>query len=198
MLCTREGLGPKSISPKSASPLRGARKGPVIETPRLTLRPVQADDAPRLAMLASDIGVARMTAALPHPYPRSAAEGFVAHAAEADFARHVAFAIDGEDGDLVGILGFQAKNGPAPELGFWLGRPYWGKGYATEAATAALDWVRDEWGKRWVVAGHFVDNPGSGQVLINAGFLYTGEVQQTPSRARGGAEVPTRMMVWLA
>jgi RimJ/RimL family protein N-acetyltransferase len=193
MLCTREGLGPKSISP-----IHGPRRGPVIETPRLTLRPVQADDAARLAVLASDIGVARMTSVIPHPYPRSAAEGFVARASEADFARHVVFAIDGEDGDLIGTLGFQVKNGPAPELGFWLGRPYWGKGYATEAATGALEWVRDEWGKRFVVAGHFKDNPGSGQVLINAGFLYTGEVQHIPSRARGGTEVPTRMMVWLA
>jgi RimJ/RimL family protein N-acetyltransferase len=198
MLCTREGLGPRSIRSRGVSPTHGARRGPVIETPRLTLRPVQADDAARLAVLASDIGVARMTRAMPHPYPRSAAETFVARASEADFARHVVFAIDGEDGDLVGTLGFQVKNGPAPELGFWLGRPYWGKGYATEAATGALDWVRDEWGKRYVVAGHFADNPGAGQVLINAGFLYTGEVQTTTSRARGGAEAANRMMVWLA
>jgi RimJ/RimL family protein N-acetyltransferase len=193
MLCTNEGLGPKRVSPTVAP-----RKGPVIETPRLTLRPVQAEDAGPIAALASDIGVARMTQAMPHPYPRSAADQFVARAAEADFARNITFAIDGEDGDLIGVLGLESKNSPAPELGYWLGRPYWGKGYATEAVTAALDWVKDEWGKRYLVAGHFADNPASGEVLIKAGFLYTGEVQHAVSRARGGTEVPTRMMVWLA
>jgi RimJ/RimL family protein N-acetyltransferase len=103
---------------------------------------------------------------------------------------------------LAGILGFHPKAGPhspelAPELGYWLGKPYRGRGYATEAVNGALDWVRGEWGKRYVIAGHFADNPQSGQVLIKAGFLYTGEVLMTPSKARGEA-VPTRMMVWLA
>ncbi|MGA0602476.1 GNAT family N-acetyltransferase [Caulobacter sp. KR2-114] len=191
MLCTREGLEPKRVN---AAP----RKGPVLETPRLTLRPPQADDAAALAMLAGDIGVARMTRAIPHPFPRSAAERLIDHLGAADFARQVAFAVDGEDGDLVGVVALDMKNGPAPELGFWLGRPHWGKGYATEAVTAALDWVKDEWGKRFVVAGHFADNPAAGEVLVKAGFLYTGEVRQLASRARGGAEAPTRMMVWLA
>lgn len=193
MLCTREGLEPKRVHANTAP-----RKGPVLETPRLTLRPLQADDAAPLATLASDIGVARMTSLMPHPFPRSAAERLIDHVGASDFARQVAFAIDGEDGDLAGVLALDMKNGPAPELGFWLGRAHWGKGYATEAVTGALDWVKDEWGKRYVVAGHFADNPGAGEVLIKAGFLYTGEVQRLASRARGGAEVPTRMMVWLA
>lgn len=191
MLCTREGLEPKRVN-------TAPRKGPVLETPRLTLRPLLADDAAALATLASDIGVARMTSLMPHPFPRSAAERLIDHVGASDFAHKVAFAVDGEDGDLAGVVALDMKNGPAPELGFWLGRSHWGKGYATEAVGAALDWVKDEWGKRYVVAGHFADNPGAAEVLIKAGFLYTGEVQQVASRARGGAEVPTRMMVWLA
>ncbi len=193
MLCTREGLEPKRVNANTAP-----RKGPVLETPRLTLRPLQAGDAASLAVLASDIGVARMTSLMPHPFPRSAAERVIDHVGASDFARQVAFAVDGEDGDLAGIVALDMKNGPAPELGFWLGRAHWGKGYATEAVTAALDWVKDEWGKRYVIAGHFADNPSAAEVLIKAGFLYTGEVQSVASRARGGAEVPTRMMVWLA
>ncbi|HEX7758545.1 MAG TPA: GNAT family N-acetyltransferase [Caulobacteraceae bacterium] len=190
MLCTTEGLGPKCVSPT-------IRRGPVVETARLTLRPVQAADAPRIAALANDLGVARMTSSIPHPFPRAAADSFVAKAAGADLAREAVFAIEAEDGDLAGILGFHPKGGTAPELGYWLGRPYRGRGYMTEAVNGALDWVRDEWGKRYVVAGHFADNPQSGQVLIKAGFLYTGEVLMTPSAARGES-VPTRMMVWLA
>ena len=65
------------------------------------------------------------------------------------------------------------------------------------AVRAALGWVKRDWRKRLVVAGHFADNPASGQVLCKAGFLYTGDVEPRASRARGD-EVPTRMMIWLA
>ena len=82
-------------------------------------------------------------------------------------------------------------------MGYWIGRPYWGQGYATEAATAALAWAGAGWGKRLVVSGHFADNPASGRVLEKAGFLYTGVVEPRHSKARGEAAA-TRMMVWLA
>ena len=60
-----------------------------------------------------------------------------------------------------------------------------------------MAWARQDWRKKLVVAGHFADNPASGQVLVKAGFLYTGVVEHKPSTARGES-VPTRMMVWLA
>jgi RimJ/RimL family protein N-acetyltransferase len=62
---------------------------------------------------------------------------------------------------------------------------------------AAMDWARIDWGRRCIVACHFVDNPASGVVLGRAGFLYTGRVEPRPCRARGEA-VPSRWMVWLA
>jgi RimJ/RimL family protein N-acetyltransferase len=83
------------------------------------------------------------------------------------------------------------------EIGYWLGRPFWGRGYMTEAVDAALLWAGDGWGRRYLLAGHFADNPASGQVLVKAGFLYTGDVVPRFSMARG-EEAPTRMMVWLA
>ena len=69
---------------------------------------------------------------------------------------------------------------------------------ATEAARGAMAWARRDWRKKVVVAGHFADNEASAKVLIKTGFLYTGKVQNRLSRARGGAVVKTRMMVWLA
>ena len=95
------------------------------------------------------------------------------------------------------MMSFFPDDAGRPEMGYWLGRPYWGQGYATEVAERALVWANRDWGRRYVMAGHFADNPASGQVLSKAGFLYTGEVRQLPSVARGG-EVPARMMVWLA
>ena len=79
-----------------------------------------------------------------------------------------------------------------------LGRPFWNRGYATEAARAALKWAKRDWGRKVVVAGHFADNPASGQVLVKSGFLYTGDVEMRACTARGGALTPTRLMVWLA
>ena len=114
-----------------------------------------------------------------------------------DAAREAVFAIEHRDHGLVGVLGFHGQSPLGPEIGYWLGRPFWGQGLATEAATAALTWAREQWRRRVVVSGHFADNPASGRVLEKAGFLYTGEVQPRHSRARG-RPAATRMMVWLA
>jgi RimJ/RimL family protein N-acetyltransferase len=180
---------------------------PKIETRRLVLRAPAANDAERIAMLAADVGVARMTTSMPHPFHRDHAESFLARAAALDSAREMVFAIDLEDEGLIGVLGFHPtrpalpKSAPprqaAPEIGYWLGRPYWGRGLATEAAAGALQWAKRVWRRRLVMSGHFADNPASGRVLEKAGFLYTGEIQPRHCTARG-AVADTRMMVWLA
>jgi RimJ/RimL family protein N-acetyltransferase len=169
----------------------------IIATARLSLRPPRLDDAGRLAELANDFDVARMTTSMPHPYTRDHADDFLRRMAAQDRAREAVFAIEHPQDGVIGVLGFHPKDLPAPAVGYWIGRPYWGQGYATEVASAALDWASAGWGKRLVTAGHFVDNPASGRVLEKAGFLYTGVVQPHYSKARG-AEAPTRMMVWLA
>lgn len=170
---------------------------PVIATERLILRgPVPADVDP-IAKLAGDLNVAGQTVAIPHPYSDADAEAYVDGAMRLDWGREAAFAIEHRNFGVVGMVGLKPASTGRPELGYWIGRPYWNRGYATEAVRGALKWVKRDWRKRLVVAGHFADNPASGQVLCKAGFLYTGEVALKPSKARG-REVPTRMMVWLA
>lgn len=170
---------------------------PTVRTGRLSLRKAQVSDAPRVAELANDLDVARMTTRIPHPYELSDAEDFLTRVREQDPREATTFAIEHPDDGVVGLLGFFANEDGRPELGYWLGRPYWGRGYATEAAEGALVWASETWGRRYVVAGHFADNPASGQVLCKAGFLYTGEVKLMPSLGRS-QEAPARMMVWLA
>jgi RimJ/RimL family protein N-acetyltransferase len=170
---------------------------PVIDTPRLRLRPPRRKDAGRIAGLANDPGVAKMTSRMPYPYGLADAEAFLARVSENDVTREAAFAIDHKDEGVIGMLGFHPNGDGRSELGYWLGRPYWGCGYATEAARAALDWAKGDWRRRLVVAGHFADNDASGRVLCKAGFLYTGEVKRLYSLART-ADVPARMMIWLA
>ncbi|MDB5448549.1 MAG: acetyltransferase, family [Phenylobacterium sp.] len=170
---------------------------PTLATERLLLRGPVISDADRLADLANDPGVAAMTCNMPHPYGLAQAEAFIQRSATRDWDREPSFVIEHRNFGLVGGLGFKTAASGRPEIGYWLGRPFWNRGYATEAARAALDWARRDWRKKLVVAGHFADNPASGQVLCKAGFLYTGDVEQRWSQARGGP-AKTRMMVWLA
>lgn len=170
---------------------------PVLETARLRLRKPERRDVRRLATLLSDFDVARMTAAIPHPYSCTDAAAWVDRQADRDPARDVSFVVEAKDGDgVVGGLGFH-PTAEGTELGYWLGKPYWGRGLATEAAEAALVWAKDDWKRRYLLASHFADNPASGAVLCKAGFLYTGERRMQDSLARG-ASADSRMMVWLA
>jgi RimJ/RimL family protein N-acetyltransferase len=150
-----------------------------------------------MARLADDLGVARMTTSIPHPFDQDMAEGFIARMEAADPARERVLTIEHRLEGFMGVVGFHPKEGLSPEIGYWLGRPFWGAGYMTEAVTAALDWAGPQWKKRLLVSGHFADNDASGRVLTKAGFLYTGEVERRFSTARG-EEAETRMMVWLA
>lgn len=170
---------------------------PVLATERLMLRGPVAGDADQLVKLAADINVAGRTRCLPHPYTQAHAEAAVQRGMSLDWAREAEFAIEHRNFGLVGMMGFRTNGLGRPELSCWIGRPFWNRGYATEAIRAGLKWVKRDWRKRLVVAGHFADNPASGQALCKAGFLYTGDVEMKPSKARGQA-VPTRMMVWLA
>jgi RimJ/RimL family protein N-acetyltransferase len=170
---------------------------PRLETRRLLLRAPEARDASRIAELAADWDVVRMTGRMPHPYTAADAERFVATANAQDPRRDNTFLLEAEREGVVGMLGFFHDGQPFPEVGYWIGKPFWGRGFATEALDAAMDWARRKWKKRAVMAGHFSDNPASGRVLAKAGFLYTGEVKQKPSLARG-EPATTRMMVWLA
>ncbi len=170
---------------------------PVLETRRLTLRSPNPQDVGRLAALANDPDIARMTLRMPHPYSSADAEDFILAVAGQDPRRAATFLIEHEDHGPVGVIGLFEDQDPAPEVGYWIGRPFWGRGYATEALGGALVWASKRWKRRALMAGHFADNPASGRVLEKAGFLYTGEVRKGFSLARG-AETDTRRMVWLA
>jgi RimJ/RimL family protein N-acetyltransferase len=171
---------------------------PSISTERLLLRGPVMNDAERVAQFADDIAVAGMVSSMPYPYTRRHAEDWLSTQVGADWDQNANFAIEHHAFGLVGMIGLNRRNGAQPELGYWLGRPFWNRGYATEAARGVMKWVKRDWRRRVVLAGHFVDNPASGAVLCKAGFLYTGEVEQRQCLGRGGASVATRMMVWLA
>jgi RimJ/RimL family protein N-acetyltransferase len=169
---------------------------PTLRTGRLTMRAPRAGDAPRMATLANDFDIARMTTRIPHPFAVADAAGFIARVQAHDASHEAVFIIETDGAGLVGVLGLHPSSA-GTEIGYWLGRPFWGMGFATEAARAALAYAVEAWGRRFIVSGHFDDNPASGRVLGKAGFLYTGEIQPRWSVARAET-ARTRMMVWLA
>jgi len=170
---------------------------PDIAAERLRLRPVTLEDAAPMARLADDLDIARMTTSIPYPFHVADAERFISRMAAADRAREALFGVELPAEGLIGVLGLHPNDQDRVEVGYWLGRPYWGRGYMTEAVERVLLWAREEWGRAILASGHFSDNPASAAVLIKAGFLYTGERRARFSLARE-AEAETRMMIWLA
>lgn len=169
-----------------------------IETDRLVLRPPQPGDEEALYRAINDFEVVRMLADAPWPYRREDAHAFVARAPAWDPATDRPLMIVHRDLGVIGGCGFHAADEePYPELGYWIGRAHWGRGYASEAAAAALVWAHGAWGKRVACSEHFAENPASGRVLVKAGMLYTGVRRRTPCLARG-ARVDARRMIWLA
>jgi RimJ/RimL family protein N-acetyltransferase len=162
-----------------------------IETKRLRLRPVRMSDAPAVACFMADTDVTRMLAAAPQPYLPIAAEGWIMTlAARAPLGRDFVFAVERAGEGLIGVIGAHDRGGDGFEIGYWLGRPYWGQGFATEALCAFVSEAR---GLGELGAGHFVDNPASGRVLEKGGFTYTGETENLFSFGRG-VHVPSRRM----
>ncbi|HEY2047855.1 MAG TPA: GNAT family N-acetyltransferase [Caulobacteraceae bacterium] len=170
---------------------------PALVTPRLRLRFPRPADAPEVAWYANDLDVARMTTGIPHPYGLEQARAFLDRVEMMNPDEEALFAIEATGEGVIGLVGFHTNDEDACEIGYWLGRPYWGRGLMTEAVRCAVEWAARAWGRRFLVSGHFADNEASGRVLIKAGFLYTGETRWRFSLARGEA-APTRMMVWLA
>ena len=168
-----------------------------IRTDRLILRAPNAGDVGAITRLCGDYGIASMTSRMPHPYAEVDARRFVELVARQNTARERTFAIELPGEGVIGCLGFHKAAGAALEFGYWIGRPHWGQGFATEAAAGALHWASADWGRRAIASGHFAGNAASANVLVKSGFLYTGEIQHRHCLASGRVE-PTRMMVWLA
>jgi RimJ/RimL family protein N-acetyltransferase len=143
----------------------------VLETERLVLRAPRAEDAQAIAFLVNDRRIAENTARIPHPYTLADAESFIASANTAAGQR--AFLITSRDGLILGGCGVGTVRSTTPEIGYWLGVAFWGRGYATEAARAVIDHAFTDLGHERLEAGARVSNPGSRRVLEKCGFRWT-------------------------
>lgn len=156
-----------------------------MKTERLILRPLELADASRLVELAGDWDVARQTARIPHPYSLVAADQWISSLAHDE----VVFAID-HDGAMIGACGYVLGTDETAEIGYWIGKPYWGRGFATEAARALVEHCFHEKGLKRLDCCHFEDNLTSRRVIEKLGFKALGPC--TAWCEARGVEVPTR------
>jgi|TARA_B100000315_G_scaffold242448_1_gene264633 RimJ/RimL family protein N-acetyltransferase len=116
---------------------------PTLYTERLTLRPHTLDDAKELQRLIGERDIDSKTLNIPHPYEDGMAEQWIGtHQGAFDKGERVQFAIvDGEKELPIGGIGLNInKEYENAEIGYWIGKPYWGNGYCTEAAKAVLNY----------------------------------------------------------
>lgn len=146
---------------------------PTLETTRLRLRPFAASDAPLVRELAGDARVAAPTLNIPHPYPSDLAARWIAgHVAAAAEGRFYTFAIaDRAAAALFGAITLRVEAAHArAELGYWLGVPYWGRGYMSEAARRVTAFGFAVLGLHRIQATCLPGNPASARVLEHVGM----------------------------
>ena len=157
-------------------------------TERLLLRPGWREDAPALAAAIGNEAIVRNLANAPWPYGKEDAESFLTRMEEGGLPNFLIFARTLGAPRLVGGCGVIRQESGALELGYWIARPYWGLGFATEAGKAVVHTAR-AMNLPQLRAKHALDNPASGNVLRKIGFRPTGHVGFYHSRGRG-ADVP--------
>jgi RimJ/RimL family protein N-acetyltransferase len=159
----------------------------ILESERLILRPPRPADISAIAVWLGDYDVAKMTSRVPYPYGEADAEAFVAAGEKNRFViQHK------KDGVFLGMIGLHTEDGN--EFGYWLGKPFWGLGYATEAARRLALYAFEDLDQACVWAGWFHDNPASGHVLAKLGARHKGS-KLRESRARGAKVLCHEMLL---
>ena len=159
-----------TLSEQAFAPARRDDDVPCLATARLLLRAPRRSDIKAIAALANDLRVAANTARIPHPYAIEDAEQFIA-------------AVNKREGEACFVITFDSapigmcsvdQREDGPELGYWFGVAYWGRGFATEAARALIDYAFSDLEHDSLISGARVNNPASRRVLEKCGFQWTG------------------------
>ena len=154
---------------------------PTIETQRLVMRPFAFADATEVRRLAAERAIADTTLNIPHPYDVGMAEAWIAtHQPKFEAGELVNFAITLlSDQRLIGAMGLRLERAfDRAELGYWIGMPFWNRGYCTEATRAVIDYGFAALELNRIYAHHLARNPASGRVLQKAGMVCEGVARQ--------------------
>jgi RimJ/RimL family protein N-acetyltransferase len=136
-----------------------------LRAKRLVLRKLEDRDAESIALLAGDWDIARMTASIPYPYSVPLARVWMQSLEPDEFVRAVE-----HEGELIGAVGYLTRDDGSAEIGYWIGKPWWGRGFATEAAAALVQYCFSTLRMPRLTCSHFIDNPASERVIAKLGF----------------------------
>jgi ribosomal-protein-alanine N-acetyltransferase len=146
---------------------------PTLETKRLRIRPYSEADIPELLPLIGTREVAATTLRIAHPYTEQDARAFLELAKEAGKMWLAITLLS--DGRQIGGIGMRIEEQHRhAELGYWLGVPYWGQGYATEAGREMIRYGFEQLDLHRIFATHFAHNPASGNILRKLGMRHEG------------------------
>jgi RimJ/RimL family protein N-acetyltransferase len=154
---------------------------PTLETERLLLRPLSRADAARVRELAGDAHIAATTLNVPHPYEEGMAEAWIdTHQALYEAGEAAQFALILKDTlELIGCMGLTIRAGMRhAEVGYWVGVPFQGRGYCSEALQRMISFAFGPLKLHRVYAHHFLTNPASGRVMQKAGMRYEGRCRE--------------------
>ncbi|MBZ0301170.1 MAG: GNAT family N-acetyltransferase [Anaerolineae bacterium] len=152
-----------------------------LDTERLRLRLVERADAPALQALVSDRRIAETTLNIPYPYPESGAVDWITRVLErreqgqADCSFVI---LRRSDNVLLGAIGIHPDDAFQAEIGYWMGVPYWGQGYMTEAARRVIQFGFEALELNRIRAWYFTHNPASARVMQKAGMTFEGIMRQ--------------------
>lgn len=156
-------------------------------TERLLLRPAWPEDWEMILWGIGDERVVRNLACAPWPYLPEHAHEFARRGQDPRYPAFLLTLPEDQGSRLIGCAGLgESCGGGNAEIGYWIARPHWGRGYATEGARGVLEVAR-LLGHTRIDAGHYLDNPASGRVLRKLGFQPTGAVKPRDCLARGEA-----------
>lgn len=152
---------------------------PELKTKRLLLRAFLPVDTHEVNNLAGNINVSKTTLNIPYPYSPEMAESWIeTHKPSWEAKTGVVYAITlSESGQLVGAIGLHDIQLSQAELGYWVGEPYWGNGYCTEAVRALIQFSFENLSFNKIVSEHLTSNPASGEVMKKAGMRYIKKIK---------------------
>lgn len=144
---------------------------PIIKTERLILSQLEEKDIPFVTEYLQDKIFSDLTSNIPHPYTTEHAE-FWLKISQDSFEDNTGFtfAIRNKEGQIMGAIGLHDRGDDKAELGYWMGKPFWNKGYVTEAAAALIDFGFKELQINKIYATYFLHNPASGRIMEKIGM----------------------------
>ncbi|SHL69070.1 Protein N-acetyltransferase, RimJ/RimL family [Chryseobacterium carnipullorum] len=151
--------------------MRKLKEFPKIETERLILSELREEDIPLVTLYLQNKIFSDLTSNIPYPYTREHSEIWIKMSRES-FENNTGytFAIRDKEGQMIGAIGLHDREDDKAELGYWMGRSFWNKGYITEAALALIEFGFRELEVNKIYATYFLHNPASGRIMEKIGM----------------------------